>query len=461
MKPLLRSLALLGLGLSCTDRLPPGPAPLSMTPAQGTADEAVPVVITGNSFVARPHADFEDPHRSTLDDAFVATLGSTQLDNVELTASGTLTATVPAGMIQGVYDLTVVDPYGRTGELPQAYRVVTSAQDVASFHFDPVADQVEGVRFGIHITAVDAVGATVGGFVGSVQLADETGSLTPGSAGPFQLGEITAEVAVSKLSVEDTITATDALGHSGSSNTFSVASGPVVALVFTTPAVTTAIAGSCSPQVVLGTRDSNGLSSPASSALTIHLNAGAPDGGVAFFDGGFGFFSDAPCNTAVTSVTVPANAASAGFYFESQLAGQIAIVGTPITLPTTSQVETVDPAAPSRLSFTTPSVDIPVGVCSTALVVATTDAYGNLSPLRQGAAIDLTVIPASAAGFFTDPSCMSPSTSVSIGATQDQAQFYVEGTTVGTVTLAAAANSSSMLVPASQDETFTPLPDAG
>jgi photosystem II stability/assembly factor-like uncharacterized protein len=87
----------------------PGQAPtiIEVDPSSAPNDLDTTIVVTGTGFVAVP----------TL------TLGSTQIDKVGWVSSATLTATVPWGMDPGAYMLTVVNPGGGSGSLPDAFTV--------------------------------------------------------------------------------------------------------------------------------------------------------------------------------------------------------------------------------------------------------------------------------------------------------------------------------------------------
>jgi len=87
-------------------------APLSLTvtavdPVVAPNDLDTLIMITGTGFTAVP----------------TVTLGSTLLDDVGWVSSTTLTATVPWGLDAGVYTLTVTNPDGGMGSLPNAFTV--------------------------------------------------------------------------------------------------------------------------------------------------------------------------------------------------------------------------------------------------------------------------------------------------------------------------------------------------
>jgi len=92
-----------------TAPLPPNPAPgvLSITPNTGSAFEQTPVQIGGSSFLDTPSVR----------------LGDTWLLSVTMVSSTTLDAMVPAGMAEGVYDLTLYNGDCQEAVLVDAFAV--------------------------------------------------------------------------------------------------------------------------------------------------------------------------------------------------------------------------------------------------------------------------------------------------------------------------------------------------
>ena len=318
----------------------PGPVPLSIAPAQTTGLAALPVEVRGQGFEASVQTDFTGGGRSALQAAFQIRLlpsgggAAVALGQVALTAGKTLTAVVPAGLPRGVYDVEVVDPAGRSGVLPRAFRVVTSAENVASFKVDLVESARAGVPFLVSLSALDAQGQVVDGFTGNVTVTDSTGTVAPAGAGPFVLGRLQTRLTVTPVTGADTLAVADALGRSGTSAPFPVIPGPPVALVFAGAPVS-ASARACSPPISLELRDAQGNAAPAPSPVPVDLQS-APAGSLAFF-------ADASCVAAASTVTVAAGASGATFHFTGATAGPVAIRAVPAGLPSAEQGETVTP----------------------------------------------------------------------------------------------------------------------
>lgn len=87
----------------------PPPVVLSITPDQGVNSAPVPVVITGENFFGIP----------------TATLRINVPIAISAATANTLTGTVPAGLIPGVYALTVRNPDGQPGWLSPAYTALS------------------------------------------------------------------------------------------------------------------------------------------------------------------------------------------------------------------------------------------------------------------------------------------------------------------------------------------------
>ncbi len=334
------SLAVLGAALAACARPPASsaPVPVSMTPSQGTGSAPLAVEIAGQHFDAVSRTDFATG-KSTLDATFAAVLdpgggaAPVALGSVALTSSHALQAVVPAGVPRGAYDLVVTDPAGRSGRLAGAFRVVTSAENVAGFRVDLVEPAYAGVPFLVSFTAVDPQGLTVDGFTGTVALADATGTATPATTSAFQLGRLQERVTVTAVAAGDVLTAT-ALGKSGGSDPFAVSPGPPAAIAFAGASLSVP-AGACSPAVVLELRDAYGNAAPAPAAVAVDLQA-SPAGAVAFF-------SDAGCAAAASSATVAAGAAQAAFRFTGAAPGGVTLRAVPAGLPSATQAQLITP----------------------------------------------------------------------------------------------------------------------
>lgn len=340
MRRALRVAWLVALALACTRARAPGaPAPLAVSPARATADAPVRVEIAGRDFDARVRADFNSTGAGEVDGEFEVRLepagagSAVTLGEVALTDRRTLLATVPAGLAPGRYRLVVVDPRGRSGALEHAYEVIASATAVARFDVALGERPRAGIAFPVVVTALDANGAVVEGFDGTVTLSDTAGALAPRRHGPFVRGRGRDRITIKRRLASDALTVSDDAGHSGTSPPFSVAGGPPMALVFASAPVTVA-AGRCSPAIELALQDGTGTATAAGAALAVELQSAPP---------GLGIYSNPGCTRALTTLEIPAGEAGATFHFRAEAAGTVILRARPAALPSALQTETVLP----------------------------------------------------------------------------------------------------------------------
>ncbi len=207
-------------------------------------------------------------------------------------------------------------------------------------------------------------------------------------------------------------------------------------LVFTTPA-RTVTAGGCSAILSVQARDS--FNNPRS------VTANTP----VALSGTATFYSDAACTMAVAQVTMTSGADTASFYFRANTAGPLPLTATATGLNPASQTQTVNPAAPDRLVFTTPPQTLAAGACSAIATVQARDAFGNASAPAAMQTVTLT----SGAGvtFYSNPTCTTAAGSVPLAAGATTASFYFRGTASGVRTLNAAVTGWTA---ATQNATF-------
>lgn len=332
-------LLLLALAAACGEGSPKAPIPLSVTPAQAPATAPVNVEIAGVGFTADVKTDYGDGSGSTMDARFTARLlpwdggAAVDLAPVALTPRRTLTAVVPAGLAPGHFDLVVTDPAGRSGTLPDAYRVLSADADAVALRIDPIASQRAGVPFAVSIAAVDGTGRVVNAFAGTITVQDATGTVFPASVGPFTSGRATAQLAVGVPQAANRLTVDDGAGRTGASNDFDVGPGDPARVDFV--AAVAASASACSVPVELELRSASGQPVPATSPVTIALQSGPP--------GALSFFSDASCSSASASVVVPGGTTRGAFHVRGAAPGTASIRAVPDLLPSAETAVTVSP----------------------------------------------------------------------------------------------------------------------
>lgn len=440
-------LPLLMLAAACREALPPEPRPLEVSPSKVVEGTSVELTIRGDHLTARAFTDFSQRGNSQLATSYSARLGNVSLRQVHLVEPGVVKATVPEGIPPGTYDLVVVDPWQREGVLPGAVRVVSpDALDelVAGYRFEPIGPQYVFTPFPVTIVAVDAEGNDVTLFNEAVNLDDETHSVVPKIAGFFAFGRWSGEVDVRLPHEANVLTVTDRFGKTGRSNPFRVATRTPVSLRFFTPE-RTAAAGECAGPVTLQLLDAIGAETLAPSKLDLSVLPSPSTG--------FTLHADAACAEALAAPSIPKAESSTTFYFRGVRAGVFRLDAAAPDVQGVSQLQTVLPGAPARLSFSSAAQAIEAGTCSGALAVEIQDRFGN--PVPYGAPLDvaLSANPSTGFGFFADPACAGAIASTPVGSNTSAATVYFRGTAAGMVEVTASA---APLDPATQLELIRP-----
>ena len=121
----------------------------------------------------------------------------------------------------------------------------------------------------------------------------------------------------------------------------------------------------------------------------------------------------------------------------------------------------VTSAPATTLAFTTAAFTVRVALCSPKITIQTQNGSGAATNPTTAKTIALSTSSITAPGgqFFSDPSCATGITSVSIPTTGSSADFYYMDGTSGAPTLTVTDNDgTSPLTPATQKETITALP---
>ncbi|MBI3180991.1 MAG: PKD domain-containing protein [Myxococcales bacterium] len=225
-----------------------------------------------------------------------------------------------------------------------------------------------------------------------------------------------------------TLTASPSGGLSGDSQTQLVAPAAAAKLAFTTaPAILKA--GNCSLALTVQVRDSFNNPRPVASATQVNLSSTSA---------GAEIHPTAACAGAVSSVTVAAGSDSASLYYRDTVAGSPAITASAAGLAPASQTESVGPAAPSELAFTTPPLALTAGPCSPPITVQARDVHGNPTVLPGGAAVNLGTTSAGGA-FYSDFTCSTLVTAIAISAGASSATFHYSDIGTGTPSLTASS----------------------
>src|SRR5207237_111736 len=105
-------------------------------------------------------------------------------------------------------------------------------------------------------------------------------------------------------------------------------------------------------------------------------------------------------------------------------------------LASATQPETINPAAASKLVFTTAAQTLNAGVCSLVATVQSQDNSGN--PANVASATTVNLATTSTGGtFYSNSTCTTPATTSTIAAGTSTASFYFKDSRAGTPTITA------------------------
>ena len=341
------------------------------------------------------------------------------------TAAGTVTLSAsPAGWT-GDSQAEIIDP-GSPSQLvfttaPQSLTANACSAVVGLQTLDPFGNvSAVGAATTVTLTAAPAAGFQ---FFTAAGCATATGSVIIAS------GSSAASFYVRGTAAGPVTVTASAAGMPNATQTETIVAGPPTKLTFTTPA-RTAAAGACSQLVTLRSYDAWGNLSAVAVATAVGLSA-VPAAG-------FTFFADAACGTPATP-TLAAGANTVSVYFRGTASGAVTVNATVAGWTGDSQVETLTPATPTVLAFTTAPQTLGASTCSSFATVQSRDAFGNVSPVAGATTVNLSAAPAAGFTFYSDPSCTTVVTSTTIAAAGSTASFYFEGTSAGSITVTAAA----------------------
>ncbi|HLL52679.1 MAG TPA: putative metal-binding motif-containing protein, partial [Myxococcaceae bacterium] len=211
-----------------------------------------------------------------------------------------------------------------------------------------------------------------------------------------------------------------------------LAPGAPTALAFATSAQMVA-AGTCSAPLRVQVRDSLQNPSPVPSPLLVSLTA-MPNAGSSF-----GFYSDAGCNSPVSTLTLAQGTHTQDVYFKGTLAGSVAVTASAANLSPANQSQSIVAGSASALLFSSAALTLTAGTCSAAVTVQARDAFGN--PANVSAATPVALTGPSGVTFFSNPSCGTTTAQVNIAAGANTATFYFRANIAGPTVLTANAGS--------------------
>ena len=146
-------------------------------------------------------------------------------------------------------------------------------------------------------------------------------------------------------------------------------------------------------------------------------------------------------------LTIPSGVGSVSFQYTDDSVGTPTLTATAGGLASATQQETINPAAASRLAFTTAPQTLTTGVASTTMTVALEDAFGN--PVEASSALTIGLDTTSGTGTFT------PASPLTIPAGGSSFSFRYTDASAGAPVLSASSGSLSL---ATQQEIVNPAP---
>lgn len=219
--------------------------------------------------------------------------------------------------------------------------------------------------------------------------------------------------------------------------------GPPSKLVFTTPPHTLG-AGWCSSLTIIQSQDAAGNPADVASATTVALTT-TSSGGT--------FHWDAACSVTITSVTIPANANTANFYYKDSNPGMPLLTASSPPLIQASQWATILCSCPAtKLVFVTAPQTLTAGSCSAVVTVQGQDEFDN--PAIVFTATTVRLRSTSVQGtFYADSACTRAVTDVIIPTGASTESFYFKDTKAGSPTITA---SEPFMHGAAQTEIINP-----
>ncbi len=217
---------------------------------------------------------------------------------------------------------------------------------------------------------------------------------------------------------------------------------PATKLVILAPPQTTT-AGASTGLITVERRDAS--DNPVTSDPTIAVSLTSTSGTGVFRNAG-------DTNPSITSVQIPVGSSSATFRYRDNTAGTPTITASSGALDPGTQVVTVNPAAASKLVFTTPPRTTPAGTPSGTITVQRQDSFNN--PTTTGT---ITVTPAGSSLTETFRDDATPATvipNVQITAGSSTASFRYFDNTAGSFTI--TASSAGLTTTPAQAVTVTP-----
>ena len=412
-----------------------------------TAKDAAGNIITGYS----PPTSVTVAHSET---------GGT-VDNSATLSNGSLIA---ADFTNGVATVTLTDTESETVTVvaaDQTYSSMTgqsipitfSPGAIASYTVTATTPQSAGTGWSETVTAKDAYNNTVTTDSITVVTMSPVGSATfytdntysiVNSARTYTLFSGQASICV-KDSTSETVNlaATDANNKTGTSGNIVVNPAPASKIVFTSSAQVLT-AGVASSEYTVQVQDQNN-NLRSSDALVLTLSSSSAN--VAFDTSTGGAFDGT-----LTSITTVNGVGT--FYYKDTVSSTPTITVSRTGLTSATQAQTVNAAAASKASISSPASVI-AGSVSGAFTITPTDAFGNTKSVVLATTFGLTSNSTGTATFYSDEAGATTITSITIGAGTSSATFYYTDTKTAIPIITATRSAGDTMTPSTSTGTIT------
>ncbi|MBT3526781.1 MAG: hypothetical protein HN482_10850, partial [Bdellovibrionales bacterium] len=180
----------------------------------------------------------------------------------------------------------------------------------------------------------------------------------------------------------------------------------------------------CSEAVTINILDQYSNPVPVASNTTFNIASDS--------SGTVNFYSGAGCTSDITNTaTVTSGNSSTTIYFKDTKSGNFTLTASGLTTDDT-RAYTVAPAAPDTLAITSSAANVIATRCSHQVTVERQDSSGNAASPASTTTVSLA---GGSLSFYSDSSCSSSITDVTISALASNATFYFKQNSVGTPTL--------------------------
>ncbi|MDP1822248.1 MAG: right-handed parallel beta-helix repeat-containing protein [Archangium sp.] len=206
----------------------------------------------------------------------------------------------------------------------------------------------------------------------------------------------------------------------------------------------------CSGPLAVQTQDSLGNAVSTAGVVTVALSSLPLTG--------LDYFLDDLCLVPTTTLALGSGGSTDAVYFRGRQTGAVTALVDSAGLQGDSQTQTLLAGPPDHLAIISPARTELADTCSAEVVVQLQDMDGFATPAVTPVAVTLSAAPATGFTLYSDASCTTPASALTLAPGATAGRLWFKGTRAGAVTLDAA---SAPLGPAQQVQTILPAPPAG